>query len=221
MFRKKWPWVVGLLVVLGVAAGAYSRSRQEKGTLITAETVQKRDLEAIVSASGKIEPRRSVNISAQSMGRVTRIGVREGDRVTAGQFLLQIDPVAVESAVRRDEAAVAGARTGLEQSRVQVQSAQASLDIARQSLKRQQELWQSGLTTRETLEKAEAEVQMRESDLNARTQEIRTREEQMRQQEAGLATAATTCRRPASNRRSTASSPAATSRRARTSSSER
>ena len=149
VFRKKWPWVVGLLVVLGVAAGAYSRSRQEKGTLITAETVQKRDLEAIVSASGKIEPRRSVNISAQAMGRVTRIGVREGDRVTAGQFLLQIDPVAVESAVRRDEAAVAGARTGLEQSRVQVQSAQASLDIARQSLKRQQDLWQSGLTTRE------------------------------------------------------------------------
>ena len=186
MFRKKWPWVVGLLVVLGVAAGAYSRSRQEKGTLITAETVQKRDLEAIVSASGKIDPKRSVNISAQGMGRVTRIGVREGDRVTAGQLVLQIDPVAVESAVRRDEAAVAGARTGLEQSRVQVQSAQASLDIARQTLKRQQELWQGGLTTRENLDKAEAEVQMRESDLNARTQEIKTREEQVRQQEAGL-----------------------------------
>ena len=186
MFRKKWPWVVGLLVVLGVAAGAYSRSRQEKGTLVTAETVQQRDLEALVSASGKIDPKRSVNISAQAMGRVTRIGVREGDRVTAGQFLLQIDPVAVESAVRRDEAAVAGARTGLEQSRVQVQSAQASLEVARQALKRQQELWQSGLTTRESLEKAEAEVQVRESDLNARTQEIRTREEQVRQQEAGL-----------------------------------
>ena len=112
--------------------------------------------------------------------------MREGDRVTAGQFLLQIDPVAVESAVRRDEAGVAGARTGLEQSRVQVQSAQAGLDVARQGLKRQQELWQAGLTTRETLEKAEAEVQMRESDLTPATQEIRTREEQVRQQEAGL-----------------------------------
>ena len=66
---------------LGGAAGAYSRSRQEKGTLVTAETVQQRDLEAIVSASGKIEPKRSVNISAQSMGRVTRLGVNEGDRV--------------------------------------------------------------------------------------------------------------------------------------------
>lgn len=186
MFRKKWPWVIGVLVIAGIAGGAYSRSRQEKGTLVTAENVQRRDLESLVSASGKIDPRRSVNISAQSIGRVTRIGVREGDRVTAGQFLLQIDPVSAQSAVRRDEAGVAGARTSLEQSRVTVQSARASLDIARQAYKRQQELWDAGLTTRENLEKAEAEVQMRESDINARQQEIKTREEQVRQQEAGL-----------------------------------
>lgn len=186
MFGRKWPWVVAILVVAGVAGGAYARSKQEKGTLVTGETVQRRDLEALVSASGKIEPKRSVNISAQTMGRVTSIGVREGDRVTAGQFLLQIDPVSAQSAVRRDEAGVAGARTGLEQARVQVQSSRASLDMARQALKRQQELWAAGLTTRETLEKAEAEVEMRDSDLNARAQEIRTREEQVRQQEAGL-----------------------------------
>lgn len=186
MFRKKWPWVVGLLVIAAVAGGAYVRSKRDTGTLVTAETVRRRDLEALVSASGKIDPRRQVNISAQSIGRVTRIGVREGDRVTEGQFLLQIDPVAAESVVRRDEAAVAAARTGLEQARVSVQSAQASLDVARQALKRQQELWQAGLTTRETLERAEAEVEMRESDLNARLQEIRTREEQVRQQQAGL-----------------------------------
>lgn len=186
MFRKKWPWVVALVVLAAVGGGAYARSRQPKGTLVTAENVQRRDLEALVSASGKIDPRRQVNISAQSIGRVTKIGVREGDRVQAGQFLLQIDPVAAESVVRRDEAAVAGARTGLEQARVQVQSARAGLDVARQALKRQQELWQAGLTTRETLEKAEADVEMRESDLNARMQEIRTREEQVRQQEAGL-----------------------------------
>jgi HlyD family secretion protein len=177
---------VGLLLVLAVAGWLYARSRQEQGTLVTAENVQRRDLEAIVSASGKIDPKRSVNISAQSMGRVTRIGVREGDRVSAGQFLLQIDPVSAQSVVRRDEAALAGARTSLEQARAQLQSTQANLDVARQALRRQQELWESGLTTRETLERAEAELQVRESDLNARAQEIKTREEQVRQQQAGL-----------------------------------
>ena len=120
------------------------------------------------------------------MGRVTRLGVKEGERVSAGQFLLQIDPVVAEAAVRRDEAAVAGARTALEQSRVSLQAARANLEVARQALKRQRELWAAGLTTRETLERAEAEVEIRDSDLSTREQEIRTRETQLRQQEAGL-----------------------------------
>jgi HlyD family secretion protein len=187
VLRKVWFWV--LVVVLAAAGGAayYFNAKREVGVKVTAERIYRRDLEAVVSASGKINPKRSVNISAQSMGRVTRIGVEEGDKVAAGQFLLQIDPVSAETIVQRDEAALGAARTGLEQSRVQVQSGRASLEVARQALKRQQELWQSGLTTREALEKAEAEVQVRESDLNAREQEIRTREQQVRQQQAGLA----------------------------------
>jgi HlyD family secretion protein len=187
VLRKKWFWAVVVVLLAGGAAAYSFSARREDGVKVTAERIYTRDLEALVSASGKIEPKRSVNISAQTMGRVTRIGAEEGDRVKAGQFLLQIDPVAAETVVRRDEAALAGARTGLEQSRVGLQSARANLDVARQALKRQQELWQSGLTTRENLEKAEAEVQVRESDLNGREQEIRTREQQVRQQEAGLA----------------------------------
>jgi HlyD family secretion protein len=186
VFRKKWFWIVLVIIVAGAAAAAYAR-RGENGTLVTVETIQKRDLEAIVSASGKIEPKKTVNISAQTMGRVTRLGVQEGDRVRAGQFLLQIDPVNAEAAVRRDVAAVAGAKTSLEQSKVGLQSARANLDVARQNLKRQQELWTAGLTTRESLERAQAEVEVRESDLKAREQEIKTRETQLQQQQAGLA----------------------------------
>ena len=187
MFRKKWFWVVIIVIVAVGGLGAVFARRGEQGTLVTVETIQKRDLEAIVSASGKIEPKKTVNISAQTMGRVTRLGVQEGDRVKAGQFLLQIDPVNAEAQVRRDVAGVAGAETSLEQSRVSLQSAKANLDVARQNLKRQQELWAAGLTTRETLERTQAEVEVRESDLKAREQEIKTRETQLQQQQAGLA----------------------------------
>jgi HlyD family secretion protein len=187
VFRKKWFWIVIVLLVGGgVAAAAFAR-RGETGTLVTVETIQKRDLDAIVSASGKIEPKKTVNISAQTMGRVTRLGVQEGDRVRAGQFLLQIDPVTAAAAVRRDVAAVAGAATSLEQSKVSLQSARANLDVARQNIKRQQELWTAGLTTRESLERAQAELEVRESELKAREQEIKTRETQLQQQQAGLA----------------------------------
>ena len=187
MFRKKWFWIVlVLLVAAGVAAAVFAR-RAEQGITVTVETIQKRDLEAIVTASGKIQPKKTVNISAQTMGRVTRLAVEEGDRVKAGQFLLQLDPVNFQAQVRRDVAAVAGAQTALEQSKVSLQSARANLDLAQKNLKRQQELWSSGLTTRETLERAQSELEMRESDLKAREQEIKTRETQLSQQQAGLA----------------------------------
>jgi len=186
VFRKKWFWIVVVLIVAGGGAAGYFARRGDTGIVVTVEAIQKRDLEAIVSASGKIEPKKTVNISAQTMGRVTRLGVQEGDRVKAGQFLLQIDPVNAAAAVRRDVAAVAGAQTSLEQSKVGLQSARANLEVARQNLKRQQELWSAGLTTRETLERAQAEVEVRESDLKAREQEIKTRETQLNQQEAGL-----------------------------------
>ena len=186
MFRRKWIIVVIVLLLIGGGASAFFARRGDTGVLVTAETIQKRDLEAIVSASGKIDPKKTVNISAQSMGRVTQLAVREGDRVKEGHFLLQIDPVNAEAAVRRDEASVAGARTGLEQSRASLQAARASLESARQSLKRQQELSAAGLTTRESLERAQTEVEVRESDLKAREQEIKSRETQLNQQQAGL-----------------------------------
>ncbi len=187
MFRRKWILIVIVLLVVGGGASAYFARKGDTGVSVTAENIQKRDLEAIVSASGKIDPKKTVNISAQSMGRVTRLAVREGDRVKAGQFLLQIDPVNAEAAVRRDEASVMGARTGLEQSKASLQSARASLESARQSLKRQQELSAAGLTTRESLERAQTDVEVRESDLKAREQEIKNRETQLNQQQAGLA----------------------------------
>jgi HlyD family secretion protein len=55
-------------------------------------------------------------------------------------------------------------------------------------LKRQDELWQRGLTTRESLERAQSDVVVQEAELKTREQEIRTREEQIKQEQASLAT---------------------------------
>ena len=185
MLRRKFV-IGGLVLALVAALVGNLWFRRDRNVEVTAEIVQKRDLEAIVSASGKIQPKRSVDISANTVGRVTRVAVNEGQKVTRGQFLLQIDARTLQTAVQRSEAAVLAARSGLESARVAVETAQANLDRARRDLKRQQDLWNDQLTTRETLERAENDVRVRETELKARQQEVTTREQQIRQEAANL-----------------------------------
>lgn len=92
MTRKQKIWMaIGgavLLVLILVAA-----TRGEKGEAVQVATVGREDIQAKVSANGKIQAVKKVDISANVMGQVTKLAVEEGDRVRAGDFLLEIDPV--------------------------------------------------------------------------------------------------------------------------------
>ena len=186
MFRNKYVIAGLILTIVAAVIGATLWFRRTRDIEVAAEAVARRDLDAVVSASGKIQPKRSVDISANTVGRVTRVGVDEGDKVTKGQFLLQIDARTLQTAVQRSEAAVQGARSGLEAARVGIETAQANLDRARRDFKRQQDLWKDELTTREALERAENDVRVRETELKARQQDVTTREQQIKQEAANL-----------------------------------
>jgi HlyD family secretion protein len=188
MTWKKILIIAGVLLAGAAVVTANLWFRRETGLVIAVETIRARDLEAIVSASGKVQPKRQINISANRMGKVTRLAVEEGQRVKAGQFLLEIDPRSLAGQLERGEAGVAAAQSSMEQARTNVEQAVALRDLAKQAYARQQELWKDGLTTREALERAQNEVAVREADLKARTQDIQTREQQIRQERASLST---------------------------------
>jgi len=127
---------VVLLVAGGVVAWRVT-AKKNAGTEVRMEQVSRRDLVAAVTASGKIEPKTSVDISADITGRIVRIAVREGDVVTKGQFLLQIDPAEYQAAVTRAEAVVASTQATLLQTR-------ASRDQAEREWRRAQQLTAAG-----------------------------------------------------------------------------
>jgi HlyD family secretion protein len=187
--NKKILIGVGVVLILGAIAYANFNFKRAEGVTVNTEAIQKRDLEAIVSASGKIQPKRSVNISADTMGRVTGLAVNEGDRVARGQFLLQIDPRNLRSAVQRTEASLEAARSQAEQLRLALDSARANLKQAEDNLRRQQELWKQGLTTREALERTESELKVRQADLRSQEQQVQTQKLRMEQERAQLESA--------------------------------
>lgn len=184
--NKKILIAAGVVLILGAIAFANFRFKRTEGVTVNTEAIQKRKLEALVSASGKIQPKRSVNISADYMGRVTNLAVNEGDRVKTGQFLLQIDPRNLRTRVESGEASLQAARSQADQFRLALDTARVALKQAEENHKRQQDLWKAGLTTRETLERTENELKMRQSDLRTQQQQLETQQLRMGQERATL-----------------------------------
>jgi HlyD family secretion protein len=187
--NKKILIGVGVVVVLAVLAFVNIKFKRQEGVAVNVESVQKRDLEAIVSASGKIQPHDLVNISADTMGRVTNLAVEEGMRVKKGQFLMQIDPKLLASAADQAQASLAAARSQIEQQRVAAQSAHAALKQAQDEFSRQQQLWKQGLTTKQALDNAESTLHMREADAASADKQIETQRLRMQQEQAALESA--------------------------------
>lgn len=183
--------LIGLLVVIvaGVGGGTAYFYRKAPGPKVTVETIRTRDLEAIVSASGKIQPKRLVNMSADTSGRVVNLAVNEGDRVTRGQFLLQIDPKSLRTRVDSGTASLQAAESSLDQQRQSVETARVQVDQAQRNLARQRDLWSQQLTTREALDKAENDLKAAESGLREREKQVNAQAARIGQEKATLESA--------------------------------
>jgi len=185
MSRNKKIFIgVAVVVVLGAIAFANVKFKRQEGLAVNVEGVQKRDLQAIVSASGKIQPQRLVNISADTMGRVVDLAVEEGQRVKKGDFLLQIDPRNLTTAYNQSNASLAASRSTMEQLRVSIDGTRTNLKASKDNLARQQQLWKQGLTTREQLEAGENQVKVREAELASQERQIETQRLRMQQEQA-------------------------------------
>jgi len=155
---KKVKWSIGGVVIVGVAAfmAVTAAKRGNKGTEVRVEAVEKRDLVASVTASGQVQPQMKVDVAADISGRIVRLAVKEGQSVTKGQFLLEIDPSQYIAAVQRAEAALSA-------SKAQEAQAKASLIQAQRNYQRTADIKKLNpqLVSDEQLEqlKTQAEVQ--------------------------------------------------------------
>ena len=186
--RKILILVIAVIVLGGVIGSAWWFRRSTAPT-VTVEVIKTRDLEAVVSASGKIQPKRFVNISADTSGRVVNLAVNEGDRVTTGQFLMQIDPRTLRTRVESGEAALQANESALDQARQGVETAKVQLANAQQSLARQEGLWRAQLTTKEALDRAQNDVKLAQSTLAEREKQVNTQQVRLGQDRASLASA--------------------------------
>ncbi len=189
MNRKKLFIGIGVVALLGAMAYANIVFKKDTGIEVTVEKIEKRDLEAIVSASGKIQPKRSVNISAETMGKVVGLAVNEGDVVKQGQFLLQVDPRNLQTAVDSREASLAASRSSIEELKKNRDTVSLTLKNYQEILRRQTELFKGGLVTREALDQAQLAVNSTQAQLAEIAQRILTAETRLKNDAANLESA--------------------------------
>lgn len=166
---KKFLIGTAVVLVLAVVVIASIRSgKGDKGTKVYAEPVERRDLAQVVKASGELEPRVKVNISAHVIGKIEKLFVEEGDRIERGQPFLQLEREAFLA--QRDQWAAQ-----LRSAQTAVRQAEVSLADARHKLQRSQRLQTEGIFSSEQLEAA----QLAETSAELRLQESRETVSQM------------------------------------------
>lgn len=162
--RKPGLWVVlALVFVTSVAIVVRARGPKVKVALAT-----RRDLEQHVVASGRVWVPTRVQVAAQTPGLVVAVGAIEGQRVKAGDLLVQIDDAEARAAVSQAKAAVDQANARVEQLRrvgaivatEAVRQADTNLDRAEVELGRVQKLAASGALAQSALDDAQRSVDL-------------------------------------------------------------
>ena len=174
---KKGLIAAGVVAVLALVLFASLRgSRREKGREVYAEPAARRGISKVVKATGQVDPRIKVNISAHVVAKISRLFVAEGQEVRAGEPFLELEKESF--AADRDRALAA-----LEIASSQRRQAEVDLADARVQLERNRKLVGDGIAPAERLEAAE---------LRARSARLQLEQagEAIRQARAGLTRAA-------------------------------
>ena len=120
---KKVALIAGVVVALLAIVG-FTVTQSRKG-VVTVQTgkVVREDLTSVVTASGEIKPKLYVNIGANAFGKITKLYVKEGDRVKQGEMLATIENV-------QPAADVSASQAGLNVAQTDYVAAQAAVNTA-------------------------------------------------------------------------------------------
>jgi HlyD family secretion protein len=156
MTKKKIAGIVVAVLVL-VAIVVFTIVRAQSGyTKVLTGKVTRGDLTSTVSGTGQIKPKTYVNIGATAFGRITKLYVKEGERVKKGQMLASIENVQPTASVDAQKASIAAAKTDISSyiaaentAKANVDHAKADLEQKRLDFARYQELYKEKLVSKQ------------------------------------------------------------------------
>ena len=170
-------FLVLIVASIGIWKLFFSQNAESENYLTA--TVERGDIQNLVTATGILQPRDYVDVGAQVSGQLKKLVVVVGQEVKAGDLLAEIDATVYK-------AKVDGIRAQLLNQKAQLGDKEAQLVLAKIRLERQQNLFKDDATTKESLQTAEASYQSAGSLLKALQAQIQQTESSLRAEEANL-----------------------------------
>ena len=135
--RRRWPYVVGALILLAVIAVVLAGRRPVEVQTSVARDAADPANASVLDASGYIVARRIATVSSKITGKVREVRIEEGQRVVAGEILATLDPL--DAGAQRDLAEAQLGASRSQSAQVQAQLRESEANVARLgSLVRQQ-----------------------------------------------------------------------------------
>lgn len=141
--RKKLLWIGGIVLVVVILVVVNLLQSGNGAIMVQSKKAFATDVMAVVSGSGRIQPKTKVNITSEVNAVIINIPAKEGDRVTRGQVLLQLDTVQLKKDMESYE-------YNYSELEAYLSGAKVVLDQRREEYQRQKDLFDKKLTSEQT-----------------------------------------------------------------------
>jgi HlyD family secretion protein len=127
---------IGLVFIVVIITAVLNRGNKSSAIEVQTSQVQKQKIVQTVSATGRIQPKTQVKISADVAAKITELAVEEGDWVEKGQLLVRLDREKYEAAVERVQANVRSAEADAKLAKENMLKAEKDFDRTRSLFER-------------------------------------------------------------------------------------
>ena len=164
---RKWIWL-GVLVLVLAGAGFALRAALKPSYKVDPSklaAIERGSIARSVVATGKIEPRSTVEVKSKASGIVKKLYVDYGDTVRQGQVMAELDKEELEARVRElkanlqaAEAAEEAAHAALERNKVEAEG--PDIPFLKSNMERARQMFKEGIGAKNMVEDAERLYQL-------------------------------------------------------------
>ena len=183
--RSRAGWIVGLLVVVAAAAGAWFWTGNLQATSVKTATVAARtggaasSAGAVLNASGYVTARRRATVSSKVTGKVVEVFVEEGKAIRKGQVLARLDDSQIRAALAVAQAQLGAAQRGAAEDEARLKQAELNLD-------RRARLIKEGVVGRAEVDDAQGDVDSLKARIAMAHQQVQVSEAQVNARQTDL-----------------------------------